>query len=179
MISRSVHVKHFDGFPMDSPPAEPSSQTTPTSIADSNVSAEVATVPLTDPTPFSIYNRNINFNDDYTSNYTKSLQMSIKEVANHTETNNNGNHNNQEDSTVDDVHNYSKIFVDDVDLLTRSSANNDALDSSTSSVDLSTANERVKNRPDHHARRPMNAFLIFCKRHRTIVREKYPNLENR
>lgn len=33
--------------------------------------------------------------------------------------------------------------------------------------------------PDHHARRPMNAFLIFCKRHRTIVREKYPNLENR
>lgn len=33
--------------------------------------------------------------------------------------------------------------------------------------------------PDHHARRPMNAFLIFCKRHRSIVREKYPNLENR
>lgn len=33
--------------------------------------------------------------------------------------------------------------------------------------------------PEHHARRPMNAFLIFCKRHRGIVREKYPNLENR
>lgn len=33
--------------------------------------------------------------------------------------------------------------------------------------------------PDHHERRPMNAFLIFCKRHRGIVREKYPNLENR
>lgn len=33
--------------------------------------------------------------------------------------------------------------------------------------------------PDHHARRPMNAFLIFCKRHRGIVKEKYPNLENR
>lgn len=33
--------------------------------------------------------------------------------------------------------------------------------------------------PDHHARRPMNAFLIFCKRHRGIVRERYPNLENR
>lgn len=28
-------------------------------------------------------------------------------------------------------------------------------------------------------RRPMNAFLIFCKRHRALVREKYPNLENR
>lgn len=37
----------------------------------------------------------------------------------------------------------------------------------------------VKKSPDHHARRPMNAFLIFCKRHRAIVREKYPNLENR
>lgn len=33
--------------------------------------------------------------------------------------------------------------------------------------------------PDHHARRPMNAFLIFCKRHRATVRERYPNLENR
>lgn len=32
---------------------------------------------------------------------------------------------------------------------------------------------------DHHARRPMNAFLIFCKRHRNIVRERHPNLENR
>lgn len=32
---------------------------------------------------------------------------------------------------------------------------------------------------DHHARRPMNAFLIFCKRHRNIVRERYSNLENR
>lgn len=33
--------------------------------------------------------------------------------------------------------------------------------------------------PSHHARRPMNAFLIFCKRHRAVVRKKYPNLENR
>lgn len=33
--------------------------------------------------------------------------------------------------------------------------------------------------PDHHARRPMNAFLIFCKRHRAIVRDRHPNLENR
>lgn len=33
--------------------------------------------------------------------------------------------------------------------------------------------------PSHHARRPPNAFLIFCKKHRPIVREKYPNLENR
>lgn len=33
--------------------------------------------------------------------------------------------------------------------------------------------------PSHHARRPPNAFLIFCKKHRSIVREKFPNLENR
>ncbi|KAK3891039.1 hypothetical protein Pcinc_005044 [Petrolisthes cinctipes] len=33
--------------------------------------------------------------------------------------------------------------------------------------------------PQHPARRPMNAFLIFCKRHRAQVREKYPHLENR
>lgn len=28
-------------------------------------------------------------------------------------------------------------------------------------------------------RRPMNAFLIFCKRHRSIVRERNPHLDNR
>lgn len=45
-----------------------------------------------------------------------------------------------------------------------------------------TTNGRIneeKVTQDHHARRPMNAFLIFCKRHRNIVRERYPNLENR
>lgn len=44
-------------------------------------------------------------------------------------------------------------------------------------ISLVTVEEKLA--PDHHARRPMNAFLIFCKRHRGIVREKYPNLENR
>ncbi len=29
------------------------------------------------------------------------------------------------------------------------------------------------------ARRPMNAFLIFCKRHRAAVQQKHPNLDNR
>ncbi|ELT97000.1 hypothetical protein CAPTEDRAFT_39110, partial [Capitella teleta] len=28
-------------------------------------------------------------------------------------------------------------------------------------------------------RRPMNAFLIFCKRHRSLVREQNPHLDNR
>ena len=28
-------------------------------------------------------------------------------------------------------------------------------------------------------KRPMNAFLIFCKQHRGVVREKNPNVDNR
>ena len=28
-------------------------------------------------------------------------------------------------------------------------------------------------------RRPMNAFLIFCKKHRTLVRGQHPDLDNR
>ncbi|KAK6642222.1 hypothetical protein RUM44_013945 [Polyplax serrata] len=33
--------------------------------------------------------------------------------------------------------------------------------------------------PAHHARRPPNGFLLFCKRHRDVVSAKNPNLENR
>ncbi|XP_017757941.1 PREDICTED: HMG box transcription factor BBX-like isoform X2 [Eufriesea mexicana] len=38
---------------------------------------------------------------------------------------------------------------------------------------------RELREPAHHARRPMNAFLIFCKRHRGSVRSGFPHLENR
>ncbi|KAL0127177.1 hypothetical protein PUN28_005454 [Cardiocondyla obscurior] len=38
---------------------------------------------------------------------------------------------------------------------------------------------RETREPAHHARRPMNAFLIFCKRHRGSVRSGFPHLENR
>lgn len=38
---------------------------------------------------------------------------------------------------------------------------------------------REPREPAHHARRPMNAFLIFCKRHRGSVRSGFPHLENR
>ncbi|KRT83571.1 hypothetical protein AMK59_4210 [Oryctes borbonicus] len=44
---------------------------------------------------------------------------------------------------------------------------------------ISPTLENESTSPSHHARRPMNAFLIFCKKHRPIVRRKYPNLENR
>ncbi|CAH1796058.1 unnamed protein product [Owenia fusiformis] len=40
--------------------------------------------------------------------------------------------------------------------------------------------EGVKSKPkDTTVRRPMNAFLIFCKRHRSVVRQKHPHLDNR
>ncbi|XP_025266039.1 transcription factor Sox-11 isoform X1 [Camponotus floridanus] len=39
--------------------------------------------------------------------------------------------------------------------------------------------ESREREPAHHARRPMNAFLIFCKRHRGSVRSGFPHLENR
>ncbi|CAH0560360.1 unnamed protein product [Brassicogethes aeneus] len=42
-----------------------------------------------------------------------------------------------------------------------------------------TSGTDKEDSPSHHARRPMNAFLIFCKKHRPVVRQKYPNLENR
>lgn len=46
-------------------------------------------------------------------------------------------------------------------------------------MESQTAGPSLEEGPSHHARRPMNAFLIFCKRHRPIVRERYPHLENR
>ena len=30
-----------------------------------------------------------------------------------------------------------------------------------------------------HLRRPMNGFLIFCKKHRVLVKESKPHLDNR
>lgn len=91
-------------------------------------------------------------------------------------------------------HNYSKLNHSNLDIksgVTNDSSNeedqfpedadpsgaceNESLD--IKQDDVSPALNSVT--PDHHARRPMNAFLIFCKRHRTIVRDRHPNLENR
>lgn len=46
-------------------------------------------------------------------------------------------------------------------------------------ITLKTEEEDNASPSDHLARRPMNAFLIFCKRHRGIVKDKYKNFENR
>lgn len=37
----------------------------------------------------------------------------------------------------------------------------------------------IANSDSGAQKRPMNAFLIFCKRHRSVVKQKYPHLENR
>lgn len=49
----------------------------------------------------------------------------------------------------------------------------------TNTMAMINSNDSATVKPDHHARRPMNAFLIFCKRHRAIVKERYKTLENR
>ncbi|KAJ3588648.1 hypothetical protein NHX12_009502 [Muraenolepis orangiensis] len=41
------------------------------------------------------------------------------------------------------------------------------------------AREETEEDPTQRARRPMNAFLLFCKRHRSLVRQEHPRLDNR
>lgn len=95
------------------------------------------------------------------------------------------------------VHNYSKVpesMMTEMPNSDRNNNNNNISNSSNSRESTATSddgeegnrddNNNASNKPDdkkpeHHVRRPMNAFLIFCKRHRALVREKYPNLENR
>lgn len=43
----------------------------------------------------------------------------------------------------------------------------------------STAEEVEEESGEQRARRPMNAFLLFCKRHRSLVRQEHPRLDNR
>lgn len=43
----------------------------------------------------------------------------------------------------------------------------------------STTEEVEEDSGEQRARRPMNAFLLFCKRHRSLVRQEHPRLDNR
>uniref|UniRef100_A0A3Q3AZN0 HMG box transcription factor BBX n=1 Tax=Kryptolebias marmoratus TaxID=37003 RepID=A0A3Q3AZN0_KRYMA len=43
----------------------------------------------------------------------------------------------------------------------------------------STTEEIEEDSSEQRARRPMNAFLLFCKRHRSLVRQEHPRLDNR
>lgn len=114
---------------------------------------------------------------------------------------NNLNNNNNNNTTI--INNYQKLkittLVNDLNDLHNYSKSPNAIDNeqtknSSKPVNVSTIKQEFnedelpeirddidpdKQTPDHHARRPMNAFLIFCKRHRSIVRDRHPNLENR
>ncbi|XP_008278254.1 HMG box transcription factor BBX isoform X1 [Stegastes partitus] len=49
-----------------------------------------------------------------------------------------------------------------------------------SQVQCGSTTEEVEEDPnEQRARRPMNAFLLFCKRHRSLVRQEHPRLDNR
>lgn len=204
---------------------------------------------------FSIYNQNINFDEDYTSNYSFKNTKFMKTAAatplvnsilddrgaplryagsssvlvypvspsNGKDNNNETKHFNHNLSTstisttspmrchqqpkpfIHDLHNYSKphsaadIAATHDEPQSDEEGDDEGDDEEAEPVEIpaqrvvaideshhqrkpvpSVAAAAVeKLAPDHHARRPMNAFLIFCKRHRAIVREKYPNLENR
>ncbi|XP_058483183.1 HMG box transcription factor BBX isoform X1 [Solea solea] len=43
----------------------------------------------------------------------------------------------------------------------------------------STTEDMEEDSNEQRARRPMNAFLLFCKRHRSLVRQEHPRLDNR
>lgn len=45
--------------------------------------------------------------------------------------------------------------------------------------DPKSNNDKNGTETEQVARRPMNAFLIFCKKHRSVVKKTYPNSENR
>lgn len=40
-------------------------------------------------------------------------------------------------------------------------------------------NKKQKSNSNKHIRRPMNAFMIFSKRHRAMVHQRHPNQDNR
>lgn len=80
---------------------------------------------------------------------------------------------NDDDDDVDDDDEAEELVIDEPAPTALVDADADAAAAAETGRALATV------APEHHARRPMNAFLIFCKRHRGIVREKYPNLENR
>lgn len=49
----------------------------------------------------------------------------------------------------------------------------------TTTSQIDTAPTATASGTASGTRKPMNAFFLFCKRHRALVKEMYPNLENR
>lgn len=105
----------------------------------------------------------VSYGNEYPTNlhnYSKVPEM----MMNDSDRNNNKN-SNCDSSSRDDT--------------TMSSDENENVESRSRDDNNNASNKIDDRKPEHHVRRPMNAFLIFCKRHRALVREKYPNLENR
>nr|XP_060626655.1 HMG box transcription factor BBX isoform X3 [Anolis sagrei ordinatus] len=50
---------------------------------------------------------------------------------------------------------------------------------STDSLEHDADETEDEDSSEQRARRPMNAFLLFCKRHRSLVRQEHPRLDNR
>ena len=103
-------------------------------------------------------------------NYSKvpDMMMNDSDKNNNKKNNDSTNHNSNDSSSRD-------VASSDIE-----DENENENGESRSRDDNNNASNKIDDRkPEHHVRRPMNAFLIFCKRHRALVREKYPNLENR
>jgi hypothetical protein len=106
-------------------------------------------------------------------NYSKvpesiTMMMMVEEGHGVSDRNNNSNTNRTHSSSSDSR-----------DLATSDADDDNIEDAGTRDDNNNASNKIDDKKPEHHVRRPMNAFLIFCKRHRALVREKYPNLENR
>lgn len=142
-----------------------------------------------DAKEFSIYRPDVDFSVNYepVGDTVTRLVNDAKETA-ATQNGENGRRAvmttigfNHSDPT--NLHNYSKV-PESVKLECNDRNNNKNVTASdpedgTRDDNNNPSNKVDDKKPDFHLRRPMNAFLIFCKRHRALVREKYPNLENR
>ncbi|KAL7038810.1 hypothetical protein ACKWTF_009700 [Chironomus riparius] len=113
----------------------------------------------------------MSFGNEYPTNlhnYSKVPEMMMNDSDRNNNKNNNDNTNhNSNDSSSRDV---ASSDIED---------ENENGESRSRDDNNNASNKTDDRKPEHHVRRPMNAFLIFCKRHRALVREKYPNLENR
>ncbi|KAI1290131.1 Protein capicua -like protein [Halotydeus destructor] len=61
----------------------------------------------------------------------------------------------------------------------RSLADDDDLSEENNNLIIDDSENKPKKSSKQHIRRPMNAFMIFSKRHRAIVHQKHPNSDNR
>lgn len=140
----------------------------------------------------SSHQKNTNNNNNFKSTPATTLISDLNNLHNYSKSpnaiENKPNHNKSQNDKSSNSKKGSRVQLEEILVLHQDNKNNeknnededDGLNPSQSHVPIK--NEEIcgdEKMPDHHARRPMNAFLIFCKRHRSIVRDRHPNLENR